>query len=252
MRKLLQLLADNRGPRAPVQLDGSTLYVYDAIVSTNAEADWWGGVSAEALVPVLLNQRQGVRLTMRINSPGGDAFAAQAIVNAMRQSPATIEVEVDGIAASAASIIALGGDKVRISEGGMFMIHNAWIVAMGNAQDMRDTASLLEKVDDTAAQQYAEKTGKDKSRMAELMAAETWFTAAEALELGLVDEIVKPAAKGQAGAQASARPKTWNLAAYDKAPQAAAQPAEPARAVLDPNHARALMARVDKRWRRAA
>lgn len=252
MRKLLQLLADNRGPRAPVQLDGSTIYVYDAIVGTNAEADWWGGVSAEALVPLLLNQPQGMRLTMRINSGGGDAFAAQAILNAMRQSPATIDVEVDGLAASAASIIALGGAQVRIAEGAMVMIHNAWILAMGNAQDLLDTAALLQKVDDTAAQQYADKTGKDKSRMAELMAAETWFSAAEALELGLVDEIVKPAAKGQGGAQARLQPKAWNLSAYGKPPVEAQPAAEPAAAVLDPHHARALMARVDKRWRCAA
>jgi ATP-dependent protease ClpP protease subunit len=251
MRKLLQLLADNRGPRAPVQLEGSTLYVYDAIVGTNAEADFWGGVSAEALVPVLLNQPQGATLTMRINSGGGDAFAGQAILNAMRQSPATINVEVDGLAASAASIIALGGDRVRIAEGAMLMIHNAWIIAMGNAQDMIETAALLSKVDDTAAQQYADKTGKDKARMAELMAAETWFTAAEALDIGLVNEIVKPAAKAQA--QASAPAKVWNLSAYSKPPQAACQaPQPPAEPVLSPEQARALMARVDKRWRRAA
>lgn len=241
MRKLLQLLADNRGPRAAVHDDETTLYVYDAIVATDAEAEFWGGVSAQSIVPRLLRAQEGLPLTMRINSPGGDVFGAQAIVNAMRQSKARITVEIDGLAASAASVIAMAGDTVRISDGAMMMIHNAWTVAIGNASDMLDTAALLEKVDDTIASQYADKSKKDKEYMAGLMAAETWFTASEALAAGLVDEVIKAGAKPQA--------KAWNLAAYSKAPRAVQTPAPD---TLSADHARALLARIDKPWRRAA
>jgi ClpP class serine protease len=151
-------------------------------------------------------------------------FAAQAIVAAMRESRAQIVAHIDGLAASAASVIAVAADRAVAHEGSMVMIHNSWTLAMGNASDMREVADLLDKVDGTIAASYARKSGKTADEFRPLMDAETWFTGAEALDMKLVDELHEPEAKPAA---------TWNLAAYANAPKPpahspAAAPATPA------------------------
>jgi ATP-dependent Clp protease protease subunit len=218
MKKLLQLLADNRraGARAPVRIEASadgeeaTLYLYDAIVASEAEAQYWGGASAEALVPQI-RTIEAKTLNLRINSPGGDVFAGQAIAAAVRDTGARVIAHVDGYAASAATVVANAADEIVIASGGMYMIHNAWTLAIGNANDLSAVVELLRKIDGTLAQAYAARSGKKLDEIAALMDAETWFTADEAVAVGLVDRIATSAKEG-----ASAR--AWNLAAYDKSP----------------------------------
>lgn len=223
MDKLLQLLARNKGhgrAHALVALneaaDEATVYLYDYIVRTAAEAEWLGGVAAETIAKELRGITAST-IHLRINSPGGDVFGAQAIAQALRDSKARVIAHVDGIAASAATVIAIAADEVEIAQGGMFMVHRAWSFAVGNTNDMLDAAALLDKVDGTLAAQYAARTGEDQASMLEVMDAETWMTAEEAVDAKFVDRIAEaPEAKALA---------KWDLSAYAKAPASAAAPA---------------------------
>lgn len=213
MKPLLQLLADNRGRgffRAEKSGDEATLYVYDVIVAD----DFWGGVSAQAFVKELAAIKAPT-IHLRINSPGGDVFAARAMEQAVREHPSNIIAHIDGYAASAASYFALAADEVQIAEGGFFMIHKAWTVAFGNADDLMDMAALLEKVDGSLIATYARETGQSAEQIGEWMAAETWFNAEEAVEHGFADKIAEAAPKAKAA---------WNLSAYAHAPKPAEEP----------------------------
>lgn len=219
---LTKLLASNkkRPERLPqskiVAEDGeTTIYLYDSIVSDEDTAYWWGGVSAEKLVPLIREVRSGV-IHLRINSPGGDVFAAQAICQAIRDTGAKVIAHIDGYAASAATVVAVAADEVEIAEGGFYMIHNSWTWAMGNTNDLTATAALLSKVDGSLAAQYAKKSGMSLEDVRAAMDAETWYTADEAVAAGLVDRLAE-------GSKAEA---SWNMSAYAKAPKPAA-PAEP-------------------------
>lgn len=128
-------------------------------------------------------------LRIRINSPGGNVFAGVAIAEAIARHSAKTISHIDGLAASAASRIAIAADEVRMSKDAFFMIHNARGVAIGEAKDMRKTADVLDKLTGTIVDDYAEKTGKSEKQIREWMDAETWFTAQEALDAGFVDEI---------------------------------------------------------------
>ncbi|MFD1556026.1 head maturation protease, ClpP-related [Paraburkholderia silviterrae] len=213
MSKLIQLLAKNRGQRAPrafaVQGDDVTIYIYDAIVPDDETADWWGGVSAQSLVPQIRAIKGGT-VHLRINSPGGDVFAAQAIVAAIRDTGAKVVAHIDGYAASAATVIAAAADEVEMSDGAMYMIHCAWTIAIGNSADLAATSALLDKTDGVIAGQYAKRSGKSVDDMKALMSAETWFTAEEAVEIGLADRIAESGEKLQA---------SWDLSAYANAPK---------------------------------
>jgi ATP-dependent protease ClpP protease subunit len=156
---------------------------------------------------------QGGTLHLRINSPGGDVFAAQAIVAAIRDTGAKVIAHIDGFAASAATVVATAADEIEISDGALYMIHCAWSMAYGNASDMRESADLLDKVDGVIAAQYAKRSGKTPEDIKALMDAETWFTAQEAVDAGLVDRIAEDAPETKA---------QWDLSAYDKAPKPAA------------------------------
>lgn len=219
MNKLIKLLASNRRQAQPraieTQGDESTLYIYDAIVSDDDTANWCGGVSAQSLVPQI-RAISGGTLHLRINSPGGDVFAAQAIVAAIRDTGANVIAHIDGFAASAATVIATAADEIEMSDGSMYMIHCAWSVAYGNASDMLETASLLDKVDGVIAGQYAKRSGQTPEAIKALMDAETWFTAQEAVDAGMVDRITAEAPKAKA---------QWDFSAYAKAPKQATQQA---------------------------
>lgn len=131
-------------------------------------------------------------ITLRINSPGGDVFDGMAIYNMLKQHAATVNVIVDGLAASAASFIAMAGDTLSMGDPSMLMIHRAWTFAFGNVNDMKAVGDLLAKVDDQIAGIYAAKSGKSAADMLALMDAESWLTAQESADLGLIDEIVEP------------------------------------------------------------
>lgn len=226
LNKLLQLLKDNaradagQGAAAPalraeVTQDGAHIYLYDVI------SDWWGASAAQLVTALTAAGDQPVHL--HINSPGGDVFEARAMAAAIAAHPHPVTCHIDGLAASAATYVALAGKDVRITDGGMFMIHNSWTLAIGNKGDLRATADLLDKIDGTIAATYAQRTGTPLADIAAAMQAETWYTAQEALAAGYVDAI-DPAAQSKDAAAAR-----WNLAAYDRAPSmptAAAAPAD--------------------------
>lgn len=218
--KLAQLLRDNaaRARNYAVKADGdeATIYIYDVI-----GFDFWsgGGITAAKFVEDL-NAIQSDKISIRFNSPGGDVFEARTMVSAMRAARAkgkTITAYVDGLAASAASFMAVNADEVQIADGGFLMVHNAWTLAMGDRNDMLNMATLLEKIDGTIADDYERKSGAKRDEVVGWMDAETWFTAAEAKEAGLADSVIEaPKVKAQA----------WDLAAYAHAPKKEA-PTEP-------------------------
>lgn len=207
-KQLLKLLADNRGKglfKAESNGDEATVYLYDVIVSD----DFWGGVSALSFAKELAGISAPV-INLRINSPGGDVFAARAMETAIREHKSTIISHIDGEAASAATYVAIAADKVRIAEGGFFMIHKAWSIALGNADDMLQMAALLEKVDESLVTTYANRTNQSPDDIRDWMVNETWFSAQEALDSGFVDEIVKSDIKSQ---------HRWDLSAYSRPPK---------------------------------
>lgn len=211
--KLMMLLANNKRQGKPCVIENAgadtTLYIYDAIVSTKLEAEYYGGISAEELVPQIRGIKGGT-LHLRISSPGGDVFAAQAIVAAIRDTGAKVVAHIDGLAASAATVIATAADSIEISDGAMYMVHCGWTVAMGNSVDFKSTAALLDKVDSVIASQYATKTGLSPEAVLQIMQAETWMTSQEAVDAGFVNAICAP----------SKTKNQWDLSAYGKAPAA--------------------------------
>jgi ATP-dependent Clp protease protease subunit len=129
------------------------------------------------------------RVHLRINSPGGDVFAAHTILNLLKNHPAKVTTHIDGLAASAASIVAMAGDEVIMPSNGMMMIHNPQGCQKGDARDMQDMASILNKVRDGIVAVYQDKTGMERQAIINLMNAETWMSADQAKELGFVDTI---------------------------------------------------------------
>lgn len=125
-----------------------------------------------------------------INSPGGDFFEGVAIYNMLRQHSQKVTVRVLGIAASAASIIAMAGDEIQIGKAGFIMVHNAWVVAMGNRHDMREASEVLAPFDDAMASVYASQAGIDHARAAEWMDNETWFNGDQAVSAGLASSLL--------------------------------------------------------------
>jgi len=172
----------NKGQyRVENKADEATFYIYD-------EISYWG-ISADQFVKDL-NASKASTVHIRINSPGGSVFDGTAIYNAIKQHKAKTITHVDGLAASISSIIALAGDEVRMADNTFLMIHNPWSIVVGDARAMREEADLLEKVSNTTiASIYMAKSGKEKDEILQKMSEETWFTAQEAKEYGLVDVI---------------------------------------------------------------
>lgn len=129
-------------------------------------------------------------LTVNINSNGGDVFAASEIYTLLAQHPGKVIVNIQGLAASSASFIAMAGDEIRISPTAQIMIHKAWTGAVGNADDMSHQAEVLEGIDNSIMSAYINKTGLDKEELSNLMAKETWMTAQQAVDMGFADEIM--------------------------------------------------------------
>lgn len=152
------------------------------------EISEWYGVDSKSFAEELKNI-SATNINVRINSPGGEVFAAQAIYSMLKRHPARVTVFIDGIAASAATIIAMAGDKVVMPENAMMMIHNPLIWTYGNANEMREVADLLDKVRETLLAVYRDKTGLPDDQLIELLDAETYLTAGEAKDLGFVDEV---------------------------------------------------------------
>jgi len=208
---LNKLLADNRGKGLfrvdNVSQDEATVWLYDMIVSDS----FFEGISAIDFAKQM-TAIDAKTIHLRIDSPGGEIFAAQAMAQIIREHAAHTIAHIDGLAASAASWVALAADEVVISPGGMIMIHNSQTISYGDARDLKDTAALLEKVDGILIATYAEATGQDTQQIADWMDAETWFSAEEALLYKFADRI----ARNDDVALENAI--QWNLTAWSKAP----------------------------------
>jgi ATP-dependent Clp protease, protease subunit len=207
MHQTIKMRLANKG-KGEFRAEGNVLWLYDVIASDDDEAYWWGGISPRQFIEALAQTSGPV--TLRINSPGGSVFGAQAMVAAMRAHGQPITAQIDSLAASAASVIAAEAAECVMSPGAMLMIHKAWGMTIGNGDDHLAAASLLEKIDGQIADTYARRAGGDRKKYMGLMAAETWFSADEAVESGLADRIIE---------DNSQRPSAkWDLSAYAAAP----------------------------------
>lgn len=159
-----------------------------ATISIHDEIGYWG-VNAKQFIADL-RAIEGDTINLEINSPGGSVTDAVAMFSALRASGKTINVKVLGIAASAASYIAMAGDKIVMPANTFMMVHNPLSYAYGNADDMREVADLLEKVGGSLLATYVKRSGKPEAEVKALLDAESYLTAAECLELGLCDEVI--------------------------------------------------------------
>ncbi|MED0688181.1 MULTISPECIES: head maturation protease, ClpP-related [Anoxybacillus] len=172
--------------RASKTKNSAELLLYGPI----SEDSWWGDeVTPKQFAEELKALGDISELTVRINSGGGDVFAGQAIHSLLRSHQAKVTVYVDGLAASIASVIAMAGDTVVMPRNAMMMIHNPWTIGWGNANDFRRIADDLDKIRESIIAAYQEKSNIEREKLIELLDAETWLTAEEALEYGLIDEI---------------------------------------------------------------
>ena len=155
------------------------------------------GVTAQSFIEEI-KAFKDVPMNLHINCVGGDVFEGMAIYNVIKKRTAKTTIYIEGVAASMGSVIALAGDELIMAENSLFMIHNAWGGAMGEASEMRKTAALLEKISGEIADIYIKKTRLPYDRVKEMMDEETWLSAEEAFNLGFVDSIsdaIKVAAK---------------------------------------------------------
>ena len=177
----------------------TTLDIYDVIGID--------GISS-ARVRETLSKTKTPRILVRIDSPGGDVFDGIAIYNDLVRHPASVHVEITGLAASAASVIAMAGDRIEIAESAFVMIHKAWSFALGNEADMIKTAEVLAKVDRSLVSVYARATGQSEDTVIRWMEAETWFSGTEAVQAGLADAVT----------EAEVLPRVFNLDGFTHVP----------------------------------
>jgi len=196
------------------------VFIYD-------EIGYWG-VTASDLVAAL-TQLNSPAIELHINSPGGDAFDGITIMNALASHPASVHGVIDGLAASAASIIAMGCDSLTVMPGSQVMIHNASGMCIGNAADMKQMAGVLDGLDGSLAGLYAQRAGGDVATWRAAMAAETWYTADEAVAAGLADHV-----GGPQRAPAAMPDNSWDLSIYAYAGRAQAPAPVPPVAVSPP------------------
>lgn len=160
--------------------DTAEIFIYDAI--------GFFGVEVEDFIRDL-QKVEAKEITLRINSPGGDVFGGTAIYNALLRHPAKVHTKIDGLAASMASVIALAGDTVEMAENAFFMIHKPWTFMLGNADDLRKEAEVLDKIEGSAVSIYAKSGDLSEQEIRTAMAEETWYSAEEAKDAGFIDSI---------------------------------------------------------------
>ncbi|HOW92898.1 MAG TPA: Clp protease ClpP [Mycolicibacterium fallax] len=176
---------------APDATGPAEVLIYD-------EIDSWFGVSAEQLARDIAALDDSRDLLVRINSPGGNVYDGVAILNSLRGHPGKVTVVVDGLAASAASVIAMGGDEIVMNRNSELMIHNGRAAVVGGAEDMRKMADRLEAVNANLAAIYTARAGGTVEDWRAVMAAETWYSADEAVEAGLADRVETGSADARA------------------------------------------------------
>lgn len=167
--------------------DSAEIYLYGIIGS-----DWFGeGVTAKQFAADLKALGDVKTIDLRINSEGGSVFDGKAMYSLLNEHKAKIVVHIDGLAASAASFVAMAGDEIEIAEGGFVMIHNAYMFAVGDAREMRRAADMLETVNNTIVDVYVARTKGDRKAISTMMDDETWLTGAEAVKNGFADKMVE-------------------------------------------------------------
>lgn len=188
-------------PASELLVSGNSQIVIRASGDT-AEIDLYDAIGAWGIrasdFKRQLNSIEARTITLNINSPGGDVFDGFAIYNDLIAHPATINVVVKGLAASAASLIAMAGDNIAIADNAFFMIHNAWTIAVGNKAEMDKTSAVLEKIDASLAGTYRDRTGLKLADVVAMMDAETWLDAETAVANGFADGTVSADAKANA------------------------------------------------------
>lgn len=205
LRKLPELTAGRLPSVCAFEPDADALERWNAGLAPKAQADntitildvigedyWSGGGVTSKRVSAALRAIGDQDVVVEINSPGGDFFEGVAIYNALRQHPHKVTVRILGLAASAASVIAMAGDEIEIGKTGFLMVHNAWVVALGNRHDLIEAAETMAPFDDAMATVYSDRAGVRKSKAAEWMDNETYFNGEQAVELGLATGFLSP------------------------------------------------------------
>lgn len=188
--------------------EASTISIFDPI-----GVDFWTGegVTAKRISAALRAMGAEKDVIVNINSPGGDLFEGLAIYSLLREHKGTVTVKVLGLAASAASIIAMAGDEIQISRAGFLMVHNTWVMAIGNRNDLRDIADTLEPFDLAMADIYTARTGLEPKAVQKKMDAETWINGSAAVDEGWADALL-PSDEVRRDASARAeRPAAYQL-----------------------------------------
>lgn len=204
------------------------LYIYDAI-----GGGFFGGVGAQDVAKALadIKSQGATSLTIYINSPGGDVFDGAAIYNQIKRFDGKKTVVIDGLAASAASLIAMAGDSIVMAPSSMMMIHDPWGMCVGSAPEMRKTAETLDAVAGTLIDTYVARTKNSAEDVKQWMADETWMTADEAKSKGFCDEILSDDDGDEAQAKAAvAHPL---LAKFDKTPEPMREAARSGKNLID-------------------
>lgn len=197
--------ASGRGFQARTDANGATIIdFFDEVGSF--------GISAAELQARLRDIEGDV--VVRLNSPGGDLLDGLAMFNALATHPAHVRVEVVGVAASAASLLAMAADDLAMAENAFLMVHRSWSVTIGNEADHDETSALLRQVDASMAATYSKRSGQAVARINDMMQAETWMNAEESIALGFADEMLEPAAIRA----------HFDLSVYAKAPAELAAP----------------------------
>lgn len=162
------------------------IFLYDEI-----GGGFFGGISAKQFADDLKDLGKVDTINVRINSPGGDVFEGIAIFNQLKRHPANVIIDIDGLAASIASIVAMAGDQINMAKNAMIMIHEPFAISAGTAADFRRQADLMDTVKGTLVKTYADRTGMDEGELSDLLAAETWMTAEDAKANGFVDTVTE-------------------------------------------------------------
>jgi ATP-dependent Clp endopeptidase proteolytic subunit ClpP len=218
--------------KAPASGESNDWFTVRNVSNDEAEIDiygqiggfsWWDDdetVTAQSFRKKLKELNNKKKITVHINSPGGSVFEGLAIYNALKQHDATIRVVVDALAASAASFIAMAADEGELimARNAVMMIHDAAGVAMGNAEDMRSMAELLDKHSDNIADIYAQRSGEDAVFWRTAMIAETWYTGSEAVEAGLADGVLEDEDEEAKKVAAGFDLSIFNFAGREQAP----------------------------------
>lgn len=160
------------------------IYIYEDIGE-----GWLGGLSAKAFADEVKGLGKLTQINVRINSAGGSVFDGIAIYNTLVKNPARVIVDIDGLAASIASVVAMAGDEINIADNAMMMIHDPWTVASGSAGELRKTADLLDLLREQLLDTYDKRSSASRDDISLMMDDETWFTSQQALDFGLVDKV---------------------------------------------------------------